>query len=89
MDCPIGTVMSRIYRGRKILHKLLYEHAREIGMVEEGDPPPGERETSRSRKPKRAAESTEPIESTERATPLDAVVLADYRERRRDRSKNA
>ena len=35
MECPIGTVMSRIYRGRKALHKLLYEHAREIGIVEE------------------------------------------------------
>jgi RNA polymerase sigma-70 factor (ECF subfamily) len=35
MDCPIGTVMSRIYRGRKILHKLLLDHATEIGMVDE------------------------------------------------------
>lgn len=33
MDCPIGTVMSRIYRGRKLLHKLLHEHATEIGFV--------------------------------------------------------
>lgn len=39
MECPIGTVMSRIYRGRKALHKLLYEHAREIGIVDE---PPSE-----------------------------------------------
>jgi RNA polymerase sigma-70 factor (ECF subfamily) len=35
MECPIGTVMSRIYRGRKILHKLLRDHARELGMVDE------------------------------------------------------
>ena len=27
MDCPIGTVMSRIYRGRRLLHKLLHDHA--------------------------------------------------------------
>jgi RNA polymerase sigma-70 factor (ECF subfamily) len=33
MGTPIGTVMSRIYRGRKILHKLLYQHATEIGMT--------------------------------------------------------
>jgi RNA polymerase sigma-70 factor (ECF subfamily) len=33
MECPIGTVMSRIYRGRKILHKLLAEHAASIGIV--------------------------------------------------------
>ncbi len=35
MECPIGTVMSRIYRGRKQLHALLLDHAREIGMVAE------------------------------------------------------
>ncbi len=38
MECPIGTVMSRIYRGRKALHKLLYEHARELGFVDEAAP---------------------------------------------------
>jgi RNA polymerase sigma-70 factor (ECF subfamily) len=83
MECPIGTVMSRIYRGRKILHKLLYDHAREIGMVDENDPPAGERESTRAR-----GKSTRG-ESTERITTADAVVLADYRDRRRDRSHNA
>jgi RNA polymerase sigma-70 factor (ECF subfamily) len=34
MDCPIGTVMSRIYRGRKLLHRLLYDHAVEAGLVD-------------------------------------------------------
>jgi RNA polymerase sigma-70 factor (ECF subfamily) len=34
MECPIGTVMSRIYRGRKILHKLLHGHAVELGMAD-------------------------------------------------------
>lgn len=33
MDCPIGTVMSRIYRGRKLLHVALRDHAREVGLV--------------------------------------------------------
>lgn len=33
MDCPIGTVMSRIYRGRRLLHKLLHDHAAELGLV--------------------------------------------------------
>lgn len=33
MECPIGTVMSRIYRGRKALARLLYDHAVEIGAV--------------------------------------------------------
>lgn len=34
MDCPVGTVMSRIFRGRKALHTLLLDHAVELGMVE-------------------------------------------------------
>lgn len=38
MDCPIGTVMSRIFRGRRLLHKLLYDHAVELGMVDNDDP---------------------------------------------------
>lgn len=33
---PIGTVMSRIYRGREQLHALLFDHARELG-IEAGD----------------------------------------------------
>jgi len=38
IECPIGTVMSRIYRGRQILHKLLRSHAIESGLLEEGEP---------------------------------------------------
>lgn len=34
MDCPIGTVMSRIFRGRKLLHKLLHDHAVELGLAD-------------------------------------------------------
>lgn len=37
MDCPIGTVMSRIYRGRKLLHQRLHDHAVELGLVEPDD----------------------------------------------------
>jgi len=33
MDCPAGTVMSRLFRGRKILQKLLYRYAIEQGIV--------------------------------------------------------
>jgi RNA polymerase sigma-70 factor (ECF subfamily) len=67
MDCPIGTVMSRIYRGRKNLHKLLYDHAREIGMVNEDDPPAGKRGRKSKPKPK----------------DQDTVDLAAYRDRRK------
>lgn len=33
LDCPMGTVMSRLYRGRKILREKLREFAQERGLV--------------------------------------------------------
>jgi len=33
MGCPVGTVMSRLYRGRKMLQKTLYSYALEQGIV--------------------------------------------------------
>jgi RNA polymerase sigma-70 factor (ECF subfamily) len=33
LDCPAGTVMSRLYRGRKILQQQLYRYAVEQGLV--------------------------------------------------------
>lgn len=41
MGCPIGTVMSRLHRGRRILKAQLIEHARAIGIVAE-EPEPAE-----------------------------------------------
>jgi len=36
MECPAGTVMSRLYRGRKMLQQLLYKYAVEQGIIDEG-----------------------------------------------------
>jgi RNA polymerase sigma-70 factor (ECF subfamily) len=35
MECPAGTVMSRLYRGRKILQRLLYDYAVEQGILKD------------------------------------------------------
>lgn len=36
MDCPVGTVMSRLFRGRKKLQEVLFEYAVEQGIVPRG-----------------------------------------------------
>ncbi len=44
LDVPIGTVRSRLSRGRSLLQEALWEHGREAGLTE--DPPePNRRET--------------------------------------------
>ena len=34
LDIPVGTVMSRLHRGRKAMQKLLYDYALERGLIE-------------------------------------------------------
>ena len=33
VDCPVGTVMSRLFRGRRILQKHLYDYAIREGVI--------------------------------------------------------
>lgn len=43
LDIPIGTVMSRLHRGRKAMHKALYDYAEARGFTRPADPsPPGD-----------------------------------------------
>lgn len=36
VGCPVGTVMSRLHRGRRLLKQSLLEHAKHLGIVEAG-----------------------------------------------------
>ena len=36
LECPIGTVMSRLFRGRKILRTQLHDYAVEQGLLSSG-----------------------------------------------------
>ena len=79
MDCPAGTVMSRLYRGRKILQGLLRNYAIEQGIISSGNPesvPGPSHDELRSAKPTSAHAIAA---SVDEAAPVD---LAAYRRQR-------
>ncbi|MFP5319636.1 MAG: RNA polymerase sigma factor [Acidimicrobiia bacterium] len=38
VDAPLGTVLARLHRGRKLLERRLWEYAESHGLIEEGTP---------------------------------------------------
>ena len=38
LEIPVGTVMSRLYRGRRLLEEALLKYARDHGYIREGEP---------------------------------------------------
>jgi RNA polymerase sigma-70 factor (ECF subfamily) len=36
LGVPVGTVKSRLYRGRRLLEQVLYEYAVELGYIRRG-----------------------------------------------------
>jgi hypothetical protein len=69
LDCPVGTVMSRLYRGRKMLERTLLDYARKYGYIRGGAEPAkmrSRKDEQKGRKKKdESAEETEVHEPEE------------------------
>jgi RNA polymerase sigma-70 factor (ECF subfamily) len=82
LDCPVGTVMSRLYRGRKMLERTLLDYARKYGYIR-GEAEPAKmrsrKDETKGRKKKDDAkpEETDVVEPEENE---EAVLFAEEEE---------
>lgn len=58
LEVPVGTVMSRLYRGRRVLEQTLLDYARHYGYMRGGPPKMRTRPEDRTPEPGRPEEST-------------------------------
>lgn len=79
LDCPVGTVMSRLYRGRKMLERTLLEYARKYGYIRGGAEPAkmrSRKDETKGRK-KKDPETGEETDVVEPEADEEAILFAD------------
>src|SRR5688572_11594552 len=78
LDCPVGTVMSRLYRGRKMLERTLLDYARKYGYIRGEAEPAKMRSRKDETKGKKKKDEAKPEEGevTEADENEEAVLFA-------------
>src|SRR5207253_8076676 len=78
LDCPVGTVMSRLYRGRKMLERTLLEYARKYGYIRgQAEPAKMRSRKDETKGRKKKEESEEETEVQEPEENEEEVLIAD------------
>ena len=77
LDCPVGTVMSRLYRGRKMLERTLLEYAKKYGYIRGGEPAKmrSRKDEQKAAAKKKGAAESDAAEETEEVSEEDELAL--------------